>query len=400
MTTLHTRLVRYVITCLALVAMQAHAGVLPEDRADALYFRYDGGGVVINGPSVLLRKSIGEHVSVSANHYVDMVSSASIDVETSASPYEDERTQSSLSVDFLNGKSMYTLGYVNSDESDYQAKTMFAAISHDMFGDLTTVAFGYKKGENEVFKNLKDASGVIANDPNFAETMDSQSFNVSVSQIITKNLILAGQYEVITDEGFLRSPYRSIRYFTDPLNQALAPEQYPNTRSSNAVSVRAKYFLPYRAAIDTMYRFYTDTWGVLGHTAELGYVHPTNNEKWIFEARVRYYTQEAADFYQDIFPRADYANFMARDKELATYSAITAGLGATYEFKIQRFPWLTKGQLNLRYDFMTVEYDDFRDATYSLGSFGVPPPVAFAPGTEPLYKLEANIIQFFISAYF
>jgi hypothetical protein len=277
---------------------------------------------------------------------------------------------------------------------------MFAAISHDMFGDLTTVAFGYKKGENEVFKNLKDASGVIANDPNFAETMDSQSFNVSVSQIITKNLILAGQYEVITDEGFLRSPYRSIRYFTDPLNQALAPEQYPNTRSSNAVSVRAKYFLPYRAAIDTMYRFYTDTWGVLGHTAELGYVHPTNNEKWIFEARLRYYTQEAADFYQDIFPRADYANFMARDKELATYSAITAGLGATYEFKIQRFPWLTKGQLNLRYDFMTVEYDDFRDATYSLGSFGVPPPVAFAPGTEPLYKLEANIIQFFISAYF
>ena len=404
MKALHTGLVRCVITCCAiavgLVASTAHAGVLPEDRADALYFRYDGGGVVINGPSVLLRKSIGEHVSVSANHYVDMVSSASIDVETSASPYEDERTQSSLSVDFLNGKSMYTLGYVNSDESDYQAKTMFAAISHDMFGDLTTIGFGYKKGENEVFKNLKDASGVIANDPNFAETMDSQSFNVSLSQIITKNLILAGQYEVITDEGFLRSPYRSIRYFTDPLNQALAPEQYPNTRSSNAVSVRAKYFLPYRAAIDTMYRFYTDTWGVLGHTAELGYVHPTNNEKWIFEARVRYYTQEAADFYQDIFPRADYANFMARDKELATYSAITAGLGATYEFKIQRFPWLTKGQLNLRYDFMTVEYDDFRDATYSLGSFGVPPPVAFAPGTEPLYKLEANIIQFFISAYF
>src|SRR6187399_2406061 len=399
----HTGLVRYVITCFAIaagLAAPAHAGVLPEDRADALYFRYDGGGVVINGPSVLLRKSIGEHVSVSANHYIDMVSSASIDVETSASPYKDERTQSSLSVDFLNGKSMYTLGYVNSDESDYQAKTMFAAISHDMFGDLTTIGFGYKKGENEVFKNLKDASGVIANDPNFAETMDSQSFNVSLSQIITKNLILAGQYEVITDEGFLRSPYRSIRYFTDPLNQALAPEQYPNTRSSNAVSVRAKYFLPYRAAIDTMYRFYTDTWGVLGHTAELGYVHPTNNEKWIFEARVRYYTQTAADFYQDIFPRADYANFMARDKELATYSAVTAGLGATYEFKIARFPWLTKGQLNLRYDFMSVEYDDFRDATFSIGSFGVPPDDPLAPGTEPLYKLNANIIQFFISAYF
>ena len=119
--------------------------------------------------------------------------------------------------------------------------------------------------------------------------------------------------------------------------------------------MRAKYFLPYRAAIDTMYRFYTDTWGVLGHTGELGYVHPIEQRKVDFRSRLRYYTQEAADFYQDIFPRADYANFMARDKELATYSAITAGVGATYEFKIQRFPWLTKGQLNLRYDFMTVE---------------------------------------------
>src|SRR6188768_1752554 len=401
MKALHTRLVLFVITCFAGAALvgPAMAGVLPEDRAHILYFRYDGGGVVINGPSVLVRKSIGEHVSVAANYYIDMVSSASVDVETSASPYDDERTQSSLSVDFLHGKSTYTLGAVKSDESDYVADTVFGNISHDMFGDLTTISFGFKKGENEVFRNVK-IDGVKVNDPTFAETMESKSYNVSISQILTKNLIMSAQYEVITDEGFLRSPYRSVRFFIDPFSQGQQPEQYPNTRSSNAMSVRAKYFLPYRAAVDTMYRFYTDTWGVIGHTAELGYVHPTNNEKWIFEARLRYYTQEAADFYQDIFPRADYANFMARDKELATYSAITAGLGATYEFKIQRFPWLTKGQLNLRYDFMTVEYDDFRDATYSLGSFGVPPPVAFAPGTEPLYKLEANIIQFFISAYF
>ena len=49
---------------------------------------------------------------------------------------------------------------------------------------------------------------------------------------------------------------------------------------------------------------------------------------------------------------------------------------------------------------MNVNYDDFRDATYSLGSFGVPPDDPLAPGTEPLYQLDANIIQFFISAYF
>jgi len=393
----YTRLALFVITCFA---GAAHAGVLPEDRADVLYFRYDGGGVTIDGPSVLVRKSIGEHVSVAANYYIDMVSSASVDVETSASPYEDERTQSSLSLDFLHGKSTYSIGAVKSDESDYLANTVFAAISHDMFGDLTTISFSFKKGENEVFRNVK-IDGVKVNDPNFAETMEMKSYSVSLSQIVTKNLIMSGQYEVITDEGFLRSPYRSVRFFIDPFTQGQQSEIYPNTRSSNAVSVRAKYFLPYRAAVDTMYRFYTDTWGVIGHTAEVGYVHPMPDNKWIFEGRVRYYTQtDPADFYQDIFPRADYANFMARDKELATYDAITAGITATYEFKIDRFPWLSKGSLNFRYDYMQVNYDDFRDARYSLGSFGELPDEPLQPGTEPLYKLDANIMQFYISAFF
>jgi len=403
-----TGLFSFAITCLALAggalfSPQANAGVLPEDRADLLYFRYDGGGVTINGPSVLVRKSIGEHVSVQANYYIDMVSSASVDVETSASPYDDERTQSSLSMDFLHGKSTYTIGYVNSDESDYKAKTLYAGVSHDMFGDLTTVSFGFKKGENEVFRNVK-IDGVKQNDPTFFEKMESKSYSVGVSQIITKNLILSGQYEVITDEGWLNSPYRSVRFLITQDTQGQQPEQYPKTHSSNSVSVRAKYFLPYRAALDGMYRFYSDTWGIIGHTAELGYVHPLDKPwaggNWTFEGRVHYYTQSAADFYMDIFPRADFSNFMARDKELATYTGITAGVNATYEFKIERFPWLTKGQLNLRYDYMAVDYDDFRDARYSLGSFGVLPDEPYAPGTEPLYKLRANIYQFYISAFF
>ena len=73
------------LTLLAL-AGAAHAGVLPDDRADVLYHLYDGGGVEIDGPSILVRKKVGKSVSVVGNYYVDMVSSASIDVVTTASP--------------------------------------------------------------------------------------------------------------------------------------------------------------------------------------------------------------------------------------------------------------------------------------------------------------------------
>ncbi len=70
------------------------AGVLPDDRADALFHRYEGGGVTIQGPSILVRKKMAEKYAVSANYYQDMITSASIDVEVSgASEYKEERDQ-------------------------------------------------------------------------------------------------------------------------------------------------------------------------------------------------------------------------------------------------------------------------------------------------------------------
>ncbi|MGB5624321.1 MAG: hypothetical protein WBM61_01210, partial [Woeseiaceae bacterium] len=86
---------------LLIIGGVAHASVLPEDRADVLYHLYTGGGVDIDGPSILMRKKVGKSTSFVANYYVDMVSSASIDVVTTASPYTEERTQWSLGMDYL-----------------------------------------------------------------------------------------------------------------------------------------------------------------------------------------------------------------------------------------------------------------------------------------------------------
>src|SRR5215471_18445998 len=125
------RLRKLVITCLAFsgaagfFCATSQAGVLPEDEADVLYFRYDGGGIQVQGPSMLVRKSIGDHVSVEANYLVDMVSGASIDVQTSASPYADERLRYGLSAWVLQRKSTYFFGYTNTTESDYISKTVY-----------------------------------------------------------------------------------------------------------------------------------------------------------------------------------------------------------------------------------------------------------------------------------
>ena len=75
-----------------------------------------------------------------------MVSSASIDVVTTASPYKEERTQCEPRRRHPARQDQYSLSYTNSDENDYTANTASFDLSQDMFGDLTTVSFGFSRG--------------------------------------------------------------------------------------------------------------------------------------------------------------------------------------------------------------------------------------------------------------
>ena len=229
------------LAALGLFAGRSLAGVLPEDRADLLYHVYDGGGVQIDGPSLLVRKGFLEKVSVVGNFYMDMVSSASIDVVTTASPYKEERKQWSLGVDALRGKTTYSLNYINSRENDYDANTASFSLSQDLFGDLTTVTLGYSRGWDTVRRR---------GDPTFEQNTDRRSYSVGVTQIITKNLLVGAAFETITDEGFLNNPYRSVRYLdpTSGTGYSFEAEVYPRTHTSNAIAINGRYYLPYRAA--------------------------------------------------------------------------------------------------------------------------------------------------------
>src|SRR5580765_8586005 len=352
----------------------AEAGVLPDDRADILYHRYDGGGITVDGPSVLVRKKFGDHFSVAYNYYEDMISSASIDVITQASAYKEIRKQNTLSVDAIHGKSTYSVGYIDSKEPDYKARTAFASISQDMFGDLTTVTFGYTRGWDKVGER-----GTTRNDP-----ADHHAWNVGVTQILSRNLLLDAMYEATNSQGFLSNPYRQARFLdsTEPIGYAYQAQVYPTTRSGNAGSVVLKYYLPYRAAVSGTYRYYSDTWGIRAQTGDLAYTQPVLRD-WTFDAHARFYHQNHADFYSDLYPYANSQNYLARDRELATFDSLVYGIGATWEYRIQRFAWLQKGTVNFNWNHMHITYDDFRD----LRVQGVP------PGSEPLYALDANIFQ-------
>ncbi len=352
------------------------AAVLPADRADVLYHSYDGGGVTISGPSVLVRKEFADTVSVSANYYVDRVTGASIDVEATASAYVEERTETSVGVDYLHDRTLMSLSYSNSSENDYEARTVAFGISQDFFGDMTTLSLGYSLGDDVIGRN---------DDATFSEELRRQRFSLNLSQVLTKNWIVALNAESVVDEGFLNNPYRSVRYLNNG-NDFYQPEVYPGTRNSDAFAVRSMVYLPYRAAVKTELRNFTDSWGIEANHINLSYTHPFG-DRWIFEGKLRYYEQTQADFYADLFPFFNAQNFLARDKELSTFNSMNYGLGVSYEI---RSPYLTafdSSTINLFWDHIVFDYENFRNVLVTEA----------APGEEPLYSFNANVIRLFVS---
>jgi len=366
----------------------ASAGVLPEERTDLMYHSYQGGGMDITGPSLLVRKNFLEKLSVSANYYVDKVSSASIDIESYASPYSEERTEQALSVDYLNNKTTMSLGLTTSEESDYDAQTAFFGISQDFFGDLSTISMGYSQGDDEVRRNAYAGGNII--DSEVIGDVARQNYRLNWSQILTKNLVANLGFETITDEGYLNNPYRQVRYLNpDGVTTSQQQERYPGTRTSDAVALRGIYYLPWRASLRGEYRYFTDTWGIDGASIELRYVHPWD-DNWNFEFKIRQYQQTGADFFSDLFERENAQNFLARDKEMSSFSSWSVGVGGSYAFTGFSLGPFEQFKLNLFVDHMEFEYDEFRDIPTGADQM-------LTAGNEPFYTFSADVARLFLS---
>jgi len=357
------------------------AAVLPEDRADALYHSYNGGGVQVTGPSILVRKSIASNVSASLNYYVDAISSASIDVVTSASPYKEKRTETSASVDYLHADTIMGLSYTRSSENDYQARTAAFNISQELFGNMTTVSLGYVLGNDVVGKR---------GDPRFSKDVNRQQYRLGLSQILTRNLLLDLGFETIADEGYLNNPYRSVRYLdaSSAKGYSYEPERYPHTRTSNAMAVRFLYHLPIRASIHGEYRLFDDSWGITANHIQIGYTH-AYRDNWIFDLKYRIYTQTQADFYADLFPYSQSQNFYGRDKEISAFNSQTFGLGVSYDFA-HNWRAIDRASLNFKYDYILFDCRNFRDLRDSSKTVG----------GESLYSFSANVLQLYFSLWY
>jgi hypothetical protein len=336
---------RLQLTLLALLGAAAWAGGVADVTASSKVQVYaDNDRTVVVSPHVNASgtlKSTG--TSVTASYTEDVVSSASVDVRSSASPRIYDRRQE---IDV--GLGQKVLGadvaavFVHSLERDYLSNGGALSFSRDLAQRNTTLALRLGYTANVVGR---------AEDPNWRAPMTDLSADLALTQLFTATTIAQLNVTAAGSSGFNASPYRKVWVAT---GQYALPEAEPAVRDRLAVALGLKQYLLGFTVLQLEYRFYADSWKLLSHTADLRWVFDFDT----FNLRLRYrlYVQNGAWFYQSHYDEV--LTYLSADRELSPFSSHLFGV---------KFEWLPKRssvgaaqlRLDLKVEGMYFAYSDF-----------------------------------------
>lgn len=130
-------------------------------------------------------------------------------------------------------------------------------------------------------------------------SLNTYSMFASVSHITSRNSLVGVSYDLAYQTGFLANAYRQVIIAPVPV-----AERHPSDRTRHAAAISARYYVP---AIHTTfiaaYRYYWDSWDIHGHTPEVRIIQAVGTGADA-AFRYRYYTQDAAFFWQDRYTSA------------------------------------------------------------------------------------------------
>lgn len=133
---------------------------------------------------------------------------------------------------------------------------------------------------------------------------------IGLTQVLDRSSFLAAGLGYTHSSGYLANPYKVVEVgFIDPDQQFFAPpdtlyvtynallEVRPDVRKQGTFDLSyVRHIESTNAAAHLSYRYFQDDWGIRSHTLEAQWVQPLARG-WTVSPRLRYYSQDAADFY-------------------------------------------------------------------------------------------------------
>ncbi len=172
---------------------------------------------------------------------------------------------------------------------------------------MTSVGLGYTYGSDDVGKAGEG----------FFDQARHWRYRLGVTQILSPRWLANANFEVISDDGYLGSPYRVALVFG-----AGVPERLPRTRTSRTLQFRLVGEVAPAWSVRGEYRYFWDNWDIAAHTVGVGASHRFG-EKWLVDAYARTYRQDGALFYSD--NATSETQYVTRNRQLSTYNSWTVG---------------------------------------------------------------------------
>ena len=375
-----------------------------EKRASLEIATYaDSDNVTVFTPSIAASiTNVLQGASLRGRYIVDVVSAASADVVSTASPrWTEVRHAGSLEATYKPSTFGVTLAGSLSSEPDYFSFGVGSEMTLDLNEKNTTLEAGFGFGHDDIGRCGAENSPAAT--PNtctsfgvFERTVNRTSFNLGLTQVIGKATVGSLVLDLGLENGDQSKPYRYVPMFSAdvaaqaPLGASYAwvtanrlperpLEQTPLSKRRLALTAR----LAHRFDSSTLRleeRVYGDTWALFASTTDA---------RWIFDAgkrvafwpHARFHGQTAVSFWKRAYVSGytpgdptswDLPVFRTGDRELGPLWTATGG-GGIY-FYLGSATDLQKARLSIQIDGM---YTSFLDDLYLTSRSGLISSVSF-----------------------
>jgi hypothetical protein len=366
----------------ALACSPAHAESPWQATTDTLVYT-DTDNVLVVSPQAAVHFELDEEGGeASARVVVDTISAASVDVVSQATNrFFEVRTEINLGLSKSFDFGSPSLSYRYSHEPDYDSHGGQVGFQRRLGSADTVLSLGYGLTEDTV--GMTDTPSDV-----FSATLTTHSADVSLTQNLDEKTILRLVYTFTGQRGYMEKPYRFVPLFDragiDAANAAgdeldlgtfdryrlptKPTESVPDSRGRHAAALRAMRFVPsWKSSLRLDYRFYADSWSVIGHTVESA-IHRKLGERQRLNVVVRFYSQSGSSFWRRVYEveAMSAPRYRTLDRGLSPFHSLTAG--GRYEIELGQFT--VYGQL----DAMQTWFRDylFLDTRFALiGQTGV-----------------------------
>jgi len=184
---------------------------------------------------------------------------------------------------------------------------------------------------NVIKTNASSGKGGVINNPTTgyddknnipSSPRNTYTGSLTYSQVINKSAQFSLLLDIVKQDGWLGLPFHRV-FFNNGTEKV---ENLPHARLKIPVGARFNYFIGDNIIVRSYYRYYTDDWGLVSHTASIEIPYKIN-PFFSVAPFYRFYTQTATKYFAALGKHTSTETFYTSNYSSSAFSSNYFGLG-------------------------------------------------------------------------